>query len=111
MNNFRRSIEEVVQVVKIADVTIRKRLEEFKSTPSGSLTVQDFRSLWLEEFADPPSFTKGKEKRLREEETDAVAEEDEVFDADDEDQDEDDRPAKKRRRGDSPCSSSSRLSY
>lgn len=67
MNNFRRSVEEIVQVVKIADSTIKKRLEEFRKTPSGGLTVQDFRSLWLEEFADPPAFAKGKEKRLREE--------------------------------------------
>ena len=66
MNNFRRSVEEIVQVVKIADGTIRKRLEEFKNTPSGSLTVQDFRSLWLEEYTDPPAFSRGKEKRLRE---------------------------------------------
>lgn len=32
MNNFRRSVEEVVQVVKIADVTLRARLEEFATT-------------------------------------------------------------------------------
>lgn len=69
MNNFRRSVEEIVQVVKIADSTIKKRLEEFKNTPSGALTVQDFRSLWLEEYADPPAFSRGKEKRIREEET------------------------------------------
>ena len=67
MNNFRRSVQEIVQVVKIADTTVKKRLEEFKNTPSGSLTVQDFRSLWLEEEADPPAFTRGKEKRLRHE--------------------------------------------
>ena len=67
MNNFRRSVEEIVQVVKIADTTIKKRLEEFKNTPSGALTVQDFRSLWLEQNADPPAFSRGKEKRLREE--------------------------------------------
>ncbi|RDB26784.1 Transcription factor IIIB subunit [Hypsizygus marmoreus] len=62
MNNFRRSIEEIVQVVKIADTTLKKRLDEFKNTPSGSLTLADFRSVWLEEEMDPPAFTKGKEK-------------------------------------------------
>lgn len=59
MNNFRRSVAEVVQVVKIADVTIKKRLEEFKHTASGALTVQQFREVWLEEGADPPAFTEG----------------------------------------------------
>ena len=51
-----------MQVVKIADSTIRKRLEEFKGTRSGELTVADFRSVWLEEEMDPPAFFKGKER-------------------------------------------------
>lgn len=62
MNNFRRSVEEIVQVVKIADTTLRKRLKEFKETPSGALTLTDFRTVWLEEEMDPPAFIKGKEK-------------------------------------------------
>ncbi|GAA5849761.1 hypothetical protein JCM8547_000555 [Rhodosporidiobolus lusitaniae] len=89
MNNFRRSIEEVVQVVKIADVTLRKRLAEFKETASGSLTVSDFRSIWLEETHDPPAYTQGiqkeekarkeKERKLREE-SEAASETDSVMD-------------------------------
>ncbi|KAG1783614.1 BRF1-domain-containing protein, partial [Suillus placidus] len=62
MNNFRRSVEEIVQVVKIADTTLKKRLDEFKKTPSGALTLADFRTVWLDEEMDPPAFTKGKEK-------------------------------------------------
>ena len=62
MNNFRRSVEEIVQVVKIADTTLRKRLEEFKTTPSGGLTLADFRNVWLEDEMDPPAFTRGREK-------------------------------------------------
>lgn len=62
MNNFRRSIQEIVQVVKIADTTLKKRLEEFKATPSGALTLADFRNVWLEDEMDPPAFIKGKEK-------------------------------------------------
>ncbi|KAF8526611.1 BRF1-domain-containing protein [Hysterangium stoloniferum] len=65
MNNFRRSVQEVVQVVKIADVTLKKRLEEFKKTSSGNLTVADFRKVWLEEEEDPPAFTQGKEKERK----------------------------------------------
>jgi transcription factor IIIB subunit 2 len=62
MNNFRRSVEEIVQVVKIADTTLKKRLEEFKSSPSGALTLADFRNVWLEEEMDPPAFTRGRER-------------------------------------------------
>ncbi|KAL0068943.1 transcription factor TFIIIB subunit brf1 [Marasmius tenuissimus] len=73
MNNFRRSVEEIVQVVKIADTTLKKRLEEFKSTPSGNLTLADFRNVWLEEEMDPPAYTKGKER----EEAERIAKEQE----------------------------------
>ena len=69
MNNFRRSVEEIVQVVKIADTTLKKRLEEFKATPSGALTLADFRNVWLEEEMDPPAFIKGKEKEEAEKTT------------------------------------------
>ncbi|KAJ7074457.1 BRF1-domain-containing protein [Mycena amicta] len=62
MNNFRRSVEEIVQVVKIADTTLKKRLEEFKNTPSGALTLADFRSVWLDEEVDPPAYTRNKER-------------------------------------------------
>ncbi|KAH7883861.1 BRF1-domain-containing protein [Phlebopus sp. FC_14] len=68
MNNFRRSVEEIVQVVKIADTTLKKRLEEFKKTPSGALTLADFRTVWLDEEMDPPAFTKGKEREEKERE-------------------------------------------
>ncbi|KAJ2391693.1 transcription factor TFIIIB subunit brf1, partial [Coemansia sp. RSA 2603] len=62
MNNFRRTQREIIRVVKIADGTLRRRLEEFRNTPSGSLTVSDFRSLRLEQREDPPSFTRNREK-------------------------------------------------
>lgn len=61
MNHFRRSVSEVIQVVKIADVTLRARLDEFKKTPSGQLTVQDFRDVWLEEEHAPPAFLRARE--------------------------------------------------
>ncbi|KAF8170681.1 hypothetical protein K438DRAFT_1729577 [Mycena galopus ATCC 62051] len=72
MNNFRRSVEEIVQVVKIADTTLRKRLDEFKNTPSGALTLADFRSVWLDEEVDPPAYTRNK---VKEEEERLAAEE------------------------------------
>ena len=78
MNHFKRSIQEVVAVVRVADVTLRKRLQEFKITPSSNLSVQDFRSVWLEESADPPSFVnggnEGKRKRRKLAEQKAITE-------------------------------------
>ncbi|TRM66996.1 cyclin-like protein [Schizophyllum amplum] len=85
MNNFRRSIEEIVQVVKIADVTLKKRLDEFKNTPSGALTLADFRNVWLDEEVDPPAYTKGRAKeeaaRLEAEQAEADAEGEEDVEA------------------------------
>lgn len=68
MNNFRRSVAEIVQVVKIADSTVRKRLVEFRRTGSAALSVGDFRSVWLEEESEPPAFVRGREKEERERE-------------------------------------------
>lgn len=58
MNNFRRTVREVVYVVKVTDMTIEKRLEEFTYTESGKLTVTEFRSHGdrLETECDPPAF-------------------------------------------------------
>lgn len=68
MNNFRRSVREVVFVVKVQEQTIFNRLDEFKATESSALTVEEFRSIDLERSADPPAFTQdkhGKKKRGR----------------------------------------------
>ncbi|KAH6718867.1 hypothetical protein DL95DRAFT_445185 [Leptodontidium sp. 2 PMI_412] len=57
MNNFRRTITEVVYIVKVTTHTIQKRLEEFKQTPSSALTVEEFlHNEFLESAHDPPSF-------------------------------------------------------
>ncbi|KAJ5155863.1 hypothetical protein N7492_008666 [Penicillium capsulatum] len=61
MNNFRRTIREVVYVVKVTEITISQRLNEFGSTESGELTVDQFRSVQLENSHDPPAFTRAKE--------------------------------------------------
>lgn len=65
MNNFRRSIREVVYIVKVADLTIQKRLDEFRATKSGELTVEEFRNIWLEQGHDPPSFGAKPAKRRK----------------------------------------------
>lgn len=99
MNNFRRSVTEVVQVVKIADVTLRKRLAEFKDTPSGKLTVSDFRTLWLDEVADPPAFSKNQKierlAREREEEVKRLNRAESGVGSDGEEEDDDQMPGEK----------------
>ena len=68
MNNFRRSVREVVFIVKVQEQTIFNRLDEFRATESGTLTVEEFRTIDLERAADPPAFTmdkNGKKKRGR----------------------------------------------
>ena len=68
MNNFRRVVREVVYTVKVAEVTVSKRLEEFKDTQSSTFTVGQFRNANLEDGrlddADPPAF-KNKDKKKR----------------------------------------------
>ena len=49
-------------MVKIADTTLKKRLEEFKATLSKALTLADFGNVWLEDEMDPPAFIKRKER-------------------------------------------------
>ena len=78
MNNFRRTVREVVYVVKVCEVTVNKRLEEFQLTDDGRLTVDEFRELDLGQTKadidagrggrNPPAFEKPtgpKKKRGR----------------------------------------------
>ncbi|KAI9689940.1 MAG: transcription factor TFIIIB subunit brf1 [Bathelium mastoideum] len=64
MNNFRRTVREVVYVVKVADMTIAKRLDEFDRTTSGGLTVEQFRQYGanLKIAHDPPVYHDNKVK-------------------------------------------------
>lgn len=80
MNNFRRTVREVVYVVKVTDMTIEKRLEEFKYTESSKLTVAEFRNHGdrLETECDPPAFYAQfleKKKRRKRVETGTAADE------------------------------------
>ncbi|RPA86296.1 BRF1-domain-containing protein [Ascobolus immersus RN42] len=63
MNGHVRTVRDVMYVVKVADITIQKRLDEFKSTQSSQLTVEQFRSIWLERSHDPPSFGPKKKRK------------------------------------------------
>ena len=62
LHGFRRTVKEIVKVVRLSVTTVRKRLSEFKKTPSGQLTVDEFNNIDLEEEQDPPSFTLGRQR-------------------------------------------------
>ncbi|RFU33696.1 hypothetical protein B7463_g2610, partial [Scytalidium lignicola] len=70
MNNFRRTITEVVYIVKVTTHTIQKRLDEFKLTASSALTVEEFlNNEFLESRHDPPSFYRKSEEFLKTQKT------------------------------------------
>ncbi|XP_029453959.1 transcription factor IIIB 90 kDa subunit isoform X2 [Rhinatrema bivittatum] len=62
MHDFRRTVKEVIRVVKVCESTLRKRLTEFEDTPTSQLTIDEFMKIDLEEECDPPSFTAGQKK-------------------------------------------------
>ncbi|XP_053081034.1 transcription factor IIIB 90 kDa subunit isoform X5 [Acinonyx jubatus] len=62
MHDFRRTVKEVIGVVKVCESTLRKRLTEFEDTPTSQLTVDEFMKIDLEEECDPPSYTAGQRK-------------------------------------------------
>lgn len=86
MNNFRRTVREVVFVVKVTEVTIMQRLNEFKDTESGDLTVDQFRSVQLENSRDPPAFIQAREgkksRRSKKRKSGETAEDNEGDDSD-----------------------------
>ncbi|KAG8449342.1 hypothetical protein GDO86_016115 [Hymenochirus boettgeri] len=62
MHDFRRTIKEVIRVVKVCESTLRKRLNEFEDTPTSQLTIDEFMKTDLEKECDPPSFIAGQKK-------------------------------------------------
>ncbi|KAM6201628.1 transcription factor IIIB 90 kDa subunit isoform 2-T2 [Rhynchocyon petersi] len=62
MHDFRRTVKEVISVVKVCESTLRKRLTEFEDTPTSQLTIDEFMRIDLEEECDPPSYTAGQRK-------------------------------------------------
>jgi transcription factor IIIB subunit 2 len=65
IHNYRRTVKEVVYIVKVTTATIQKRMEEFKQTASSELTVEEFLgNEFLEQAHDPPSFYQRTEAYL-----------------------------------------------
>ncbi|XP_042358819.1 BRF1 RNA polymerase III transcription initiation factor subunit b isoform X2 [Plectropomus leopardus] len=62
MHKFRRTVKDVISVVKVCQTTLRKRLTEFEDTPTSQLTIDEFMRVDLEQECDPPSFTASQHK-------------------------------------------------
>lgn len=63
LHDFNRTVRDLVQVVKVCETTIRKRLTEFSETPSSKLTLDQFMTIDLEEEQDPPCFKAARKKQ------------------------------------------------
>ncbi|XP_051942125.1 BRF1 RNA polymerase III transcription initiation factor subunit a [Hippocampus zosterae] len=63
LHDFRRTTKEIIDVVKVCDSTLRKRLVEFSDTPTSLLTVEEFMKVDLDQECDPPCFTAGLRKK------------------------------------------------
>ncbi|TDZ71995.1 Transcription factor IIIB 60 kDa subunit [Colletotrichum trifolii] len=62
MHNFRRTVREVVYIVKVTTHTIQERLQEFNVTEASKMTVEDFLAHDFGSSShDPPSFYRNTE--------------------------------------------------
>ncbi|KAM6913161.1 BRF1 general transcription factor IIIB subunit a [Xenentodon cancila] len=66
LHDFRRTVKEIVSVVKVCDATLKKRLMEFGDTPTSQLTIDQFMKTDLDQECDPPCFTAGLKKKKAE---------------------------------------------
>ncbi|KAH3764095.1 brf1 subunit of RNA polymerase iii transcription initiation factor iiib [Pelomyxa schiedti] len=65
---FKRTPEEVLQVVRISDATLMKRLNEFTKTPAADLSFQQLLSNCPVEEGLPPAYTSGLKRDLKKQE-------------------------------------------
>lgn len=59
ISGFTIHTREISRVVSLHQSTIKKRLTEFKKTPSCALTIDEFFRLELRKEEEPPSFKRG----------------------------------------------------
>ncbi|CCC70454.1 hypothetical protein NCAS_0E03840 [Naumovozyma castellii] len=79
MNNLRRTHSEIVAVSHVAEDTLQQRLNEFKNTKAGKLSIHEFRNTETDTNdmdAVPPSF---KNNRLQEKKIKSALEKDELL--------------------------------
>ncbi|KAF7200948.1 transcript variant X2, partial [Nothobranchius furzeri] len=62
LHDFCRTVKEIINVVKVCETTLRKRLIEFEDTPTSHLTIEEFMRVDLEQECNPPCFTNGLKK-------------------------------------------------
>lgn len=66
MNNLRRTHSEIVAVSHVAEETLQQRLNEFKNTKAGKLSVQEFRDdETVDQNSRPPSFTRNRKNERK----------------------------------------------
>uniref|UniRef100_A0A3P8PEL6 B-related factor 1 n=1 Tax=Astatotilapia calliptera TaxID=8154 RepID=A0A3P8PEL6_ASTCA len=63
LHDFRRTVKEIVNIVKVCESTLRKRLTEFEDTPTSQLTIEEFMKVDLDQECDPPCYTAGLKKK------------------------------------------------
>jgi len=62
MHDFNRTTDDIIKVVHCHHATLKKRLLEFKDTPSSMLSIEEFMTVDLEETHDPPSYRVARAK-------------------------------------------------
>ncbi|KAH3686229.1 hypothetical protein WICPIJ_002786 [Wickerhamomyces pijperi] len=62
MNNHRRTHAEIVAVAHVGEETLQRRLNDFKSTHNGELTIKAFRESEKVQETAPPSFIKNRKR-------------------------------------------------
>ncbi|CCF58373.1 hypothetical protein KAFR_0E02200 [Kazachstania africana CBS 2517] len=70
MNNLRRTHSEIVAVSHVAEETLQKRLNEFKHTNAGKLSIEEFRNHDADaskndDESRPPSFMKNRKNEIQ----------------------------------------------
>lgn len=69
-HGFKRSTKQIINVVKVCEETVKKRIDEFKATPIASLTQEAFEAIDFnansQPAMNPPSFAKRKDMKLEE---------------------------------------------
>lgn len=60
--NFEVTMKDIVKLVRMSKTTVFKRLMDFSKTATGKLTTDEFKTVDLEEEADPPCYTEGRNR-------------------------------------------------
>eukprot|EP00211_Chloroparvula_japonica_P016916 CAMPEP_0119128638 /NCGR_PEP_ID=MMETSP1310-20130426/6711_1 /TAXON_ID=464262 /ORGANISM="Genus nov. species nov., Strain RCC2339" /LENGTH=296 /DNA_ID=CAMNT_0007118995 /DNA_START=190 /DNA_END=1077 /DNA_ORIENTATION=- len=56
-HGFRRTQKEIVDVVRVCTITVRKRMQEFGATPASLMSPEEFDENEMEGECNPPCFT------------------------------------------------------